>query len=405
MRFIHTALIIICCVTKVLAANNGTYAFVAGSFGSGVIEAYSMDDAGSISLSTTFDIWSAYQKFNDPAFIAISPKGDALFLNDFDWSNGALYKIDDSMRFTPAKRISNGCLGGGFTWDGKYVLTTSNADLTPPKPTVQIFEVNGGAFNLAKEQEVPTSATLSRNFFCSTRDEIFSSAFVGFLPAPPAIVNYKLNRSNLSLDLKQYTLTSNRINHPGADNSRDIIVDSGGWHKITSFCRNENGMYEQRTEFTIMPGWESAWGFGACVTPDGQYSAAVMFDDHAVLPNHPAGVYLFKLTPSGELVYQSYFFQKASEVIGMTPDGKYIVVSSNYGTVVTVFRINRTTNQMEVVHTMPHPQSRMSCMAFFPNKRPKMPANEKAWPLYGKADSTASPPQKIAQTPPPPGDK
>lgn len=364
-------------------ATDGLYIFAAGLLEKGVVEVYTMDDTGSITLATSFDIWSAYSKFNDPYRISISPHGDALFLNDYDWRNGALYKIDNSLHFTPVKRISNGCLGGGFTWDGKYLLTTTNTDLNPPKPTIQIFEVNGGAFNLAKEQEVPTSATLSRNFLCSTRDEIFSSGFVGFLPAPPAIVTYKFNRSDLSLDLKQYTLTSNRIFTFGASNSKEFVVDCGGWHKITSFHRNENGIYEQKTEFTIMPGWEYAWGYGAIVTPDEQYAAAIMFDDNAVLPARPAGVYLFKLIPSGELVYQSLYFQKASEVIGMTPDGKYIVVSSNYGQIVTVFRINRTTNQMEVVHTMPHPQSRMSCMTFFPNKRPKMPVGEKNWSLYG----------------------
>jgi hypothetical protein len=122
------------------------------------------------------------------------------------------------------------------------------------------------------------------------------------------------------------------------------------------------------------------------VTPDGQYAVAIMFDDDAVLPARPAGAYLFKVTPDGDLIQQSLFFQKASEVIGMTPDGKYIVVSSNYGTILTVFRINREKNELEVVHTLPHPDSRMQCMAFFPNKRPKTPVKEKNWMFYGNSN-------------------
>ena len=166
-------------------------------------------------------------------------------------------------------------------------------------------------------------------------------------------------------------------------------------HYITILMQQSDGTYKETSTVDQSSLWY-AWGYGGVVTPDGQYAVAIMFDIGAVLPARPAGAYLFKITPAGELIQQSLFFQKASEVIGMTPDGKYIVVSSEYGTVLTVFRINRTTNQLEVVHTMPHPDGRMQCMAFFQNKRPKMTVKEKSWSLYS---DSIHPSQQIAQTP------
>lgn len=378
-------------------AGEPAYAFAAGFAYTGWMEFYEMDADGSITLVSKYNIWKDYpSRFGDPAELAISPRGDALFLTDFNNDNGAIYGISDKYALAARRRINDfGCIGEGFTWDGAYAFSTKGVNPLsgPPMPVIQVYDMHTSNCMVAKEIDIPTTAALSFQFMTTTKDEIISSASTGFLHSPPSMIIYQFDRKKLSLTVKDYLLTQERMVFISADNSREILLDASG-HYITSLKRQEDGTYQEKSRIFYWPDWMYAWGYGGVVTPDGQYAVAIMFDDDAVLPARPAGAYLFKVTPEGELVQQSLFFQKASEVIGMTPDGKYIVVSSNYGTVITVFRINREKNELEVVHTMPHPNSRMQCMAFFPNKRPKMPVQQKNWSLYSDGKSSS---QKIAQ--------
>ena len=194
-------------------AGEPVYAFAAGISYTGLIEFYSMDENGSITLSSKYNIWKDYpSKFGDPADLAISPKGDALFITDFNNANGAIFGISGDFGLTPRRRIDDyGCLGGGFSWDGAFGFSTKGVYSQPAKPVIQVYDMSTSNCAIVSETEVPTTAAIRSTFHANSQDRIVSSAFSGILASPPSMVVYEFNRKDYSVHLKQYALNSHKM--------------------------------------------------------------------------------------------------------------------------------------------------------------------------------------------------
>jgi hypothetical protein len=351
---------------------------------------------GMISLPPQSFDFSKDSEFWDANQIITSKDGKYILFVDFNCYSAAIYGVGSDVSFSFKQLIARDCSGGSFTNDDQYLVSSTNySHYARTNGFMNVMECNNASdfFDVVSTATVPTTATLTKIVMATSRDEFFGSTRNGYISSDSGGALYQLNRQTKQLELRQYwDPRVSGVDVCALSAKEDRIVFAGRQSKgngdyitkIGLLVRKQDNTWEMKTPF--LP---STWGRGGVmpigigITPDMRY-VAVATDDHA-------GIDVFEFNDGDTLTLHSSLPFYRSSFLAMSPDGKYLAISTDFSQNISIVRLYPNGN-LEETHRINNSSGTVGCMAFLPQALPPAAADDDC-ALYGESiggDASAS---------------
>jgi len=304
------------------------YACIITWAGTGQVDVHGLDWEGHFDPIpiNSFDIRDDAPEFSYPTrrAIVISPKGNYFSTRDMEWQYGALYGIDANLNFHFLQALTGGCGGGGFSTDEAFFFTLTNElERTSEGPQMLTYSLAGDRCTLLNSESFPTTGGLTSVYASNDRDEVFGSGQNGALNSGfgGVICQFDRNATTPTLMIKQY-FPPEEVAFYCSDISADGEFVVFSWiGMIGSLARQPDGTWEKTSQYwpdDLPSGLPSDAIF---LTPDEQYVVA------EITENDIGGIYVFQVTEDKRLEFHNYTYLDDPYAMGMSPDGKFLVVA------------------------------------------------------------------------------
>jgi WD40 repeat protein len=373
------------------------YALFVGQSESSNFYLFSMTTQGKLQLPPPAYVFPAETGFGDPVDLSSTRDGHFIAMNDFNCTRLLVLEIGANLNFNTIQCIKRDSDAVGFTYDGQYLFTSTDCNKFPPADhgTLALYKWNGSIFDFVTTQSVPTTATLWARCASSSKDEIIASNINAYLHALAGVSIYRLNRETNRFDLQQYfdSFITGCEHCALSQDEKSVIYGGRQNYRIGNNPlqnRNVIGMLKKNDAWDItstIKAWE-----------DNSIISGIM--DVAFVPYQPFGVvlsgfyastggglHLYSYTPDGQLMHVSFLGYNEAQKMAVSPDGKYIAVAWNFGSNISIIRLDLKTGALTEVHRITGPA--VGCMAFLPQALPLAAADD-ACALYGSSDMSAS---------------
>lgn len=378
------------------------YLLIIGNANSGLVELYNLNGDGILTRRSTFNIWNDCEHFGDPRCVAVSRNGKYAFFVEFNTINGVLYSIDKDYGFHFIKEFRNSVDAAGFSYDEKYLVTSSDTRDEANGPKMNVYRIENTEPSLVFSEQMPTTATMVEQITTNSYNEIIGRSGDGvIIPHPPAsLVIYQFDESNEKLILKKYDkdvhwkYNGSKIpdgSFIGWQRTDEFKWDQYIW-EISRFDRESSGSY------TTTPLTRDALDMR--FTSDGKYMVGKKGSTDA---GTTEGIAAYYLSPGANAVMTSFIApRKQIDHVNMalTPDGRFFVClydETSYTKHLGVFRLNKQTGELTQTCTI-NRANWVAAMEFLPQAFPPAAVND-ACALY---DDTRSGKSAAAPTAPVP---
>lgn len=360
------------------------YVLLNGVAESGIVQMWNMDGQGKLSVRSSFDIWTSATRFQDPYDVALSTKGNYLFVSEYNCEDGVVYRVDANYNVHLVMNLTSGCAGGGFTADEKYFIThTNQANAQQGPPRMNVFPLDVATTLPLFSETVATTAGLVGIYAVTSRGEVIESGGNGFLRARPSFTVYQFDEKQKNLALRQY-IPDIVMYFCDTNTSEDLIAYTWS-NTLGTAVRKLDGTWEIKPAW-VSPTWHPySWGgVGLHFTPDNKHVVVALSSNWSE-ENAGEGLCLFRVKDDKTLELTAYLRRSMLYAMAMTPDGKYVVApydGDQPTQKVGVFRVDTQNERLTEVYTTTR-SGYLQGMAFLPQAFPPN-STDKTWGAYSE---------------------